>query len=407
MTARTDARLAVRIIAALAFALTVAVVARGGRAFAADGDAAGSEAAGSEATASDAAGSGAAARNASGNDAHGGDGAAGGTSGDARPARSSGNTVRGVIISTHIDGTDWGSDAMVSTMRDIRAVGANWVATHPYARIDADGSVRFRSFDPADPPDWIDRPIQEAHALGLHIMIKPHLAYWGSGFRWRGEIDFDDDAAWQRFWSGYERWIVGLARACRDADAFVVGTELRHTLDQEERWRRLIAAVREQTGAPLTYAANWDVYGSVGFWDALDAIGIQAYFPLTDTPDPDADTLVRAWEVVLGAIRQVADRHRLPVVFTELGYGRSLETAARPWTYADDGPVAADLQQRCMRAALEAVEREPRLVGAFLWKWFPNPHPVGRNFQLATPAMRRTIARVWLGTDTTGGAGSE
>jgi hypothetical protein len=313
-------------------------------------------------------------------------------------------TVRGVIISTHIDGTDWGSDAIVSTIRDIRAVGGNWVATHPYARIDADGSVRFRPFDPADPPDWIDRPIHEAHAQGLHVMIKPHLAYWGSGFRWRGDIDFDTDEAWQRFWSGYERWIVALARACRDADAFVVGTELRHTLDQEARWRRLIAAVREQTGAPLTYAANWDVYESVGFWDALDAIGIQAYFPLTGAPDPDAAELARAWETRMREVRRVADRQRLPVVFTELGYGRSLEAAARPWGYDDHGAVAAPLQRRCLRAALEAVEREPSVVGAFLWKWFPNPHPVGRNFQLATPEMRRTIAGVWRGAGSPGNA---
>ncbi len=35
------------------------------------------------------------------------------------------------------------------------------------------------------------------------------------------------------------------------------------------------------------------------------------------------------------------------------------------------------------------------VVGAFLWKWFPNPHPVGRNFQLATPRLRKAIADVW------------
>jgi hypothetical protein len=31
----------------------------------------------------------------------------------------------------------------------------------------------------------------------------------------------------------------------------------------------------------------------------------------------------------------------------------------------------------------------------FLWKWFPNPHPVGRNFQLATPRLKRAISEVW------------
>ena len=47
------------------------------------------------------------------------------------------------------------------------------------------------------------------------------------------------------------------------------------------------------------------------------------------------------------------------------------------------------------RLPLEAIEREPRIVGAFLWKWFPEPRPVGRNFQLATDGMKAAIAGVW------------
>ena len=42
-----------------------------------------------------------------------------------------------------------------------------------------------------------------------------------------------------------------------------------------------------------------------------------------------------------------------------------------------------------------AFDGVPSVVGAFLWKWFPEPYPVGRNFQLATPALTRTIADVW------------
>ena len=37
---------------------------------------------------------------------------------------------------------------IASTLDDIRAVGADWVAIHPCARIDEDGSVRYREFDP-------------------------------------------------------------------------------------------------------------------------------------------------------------------------------------------------------------------------------------------------------------------
>jgi hypothetical protein len=45
--------------------------------------------------------------------------------------------------------------------------------------------------------------------------------------------------------------------------------------------------------------------------------------------------------------------------------------------------------------ALRAIQREPSVIGSFLWKWFHNPRPVGHNFQLATPAMRSVILEAW------------
>ena len=60
-------------------------------------------------------------------------------------------------------------------------------------------------------------------------------------------------------------------------------------------------------------------------------------------------------------------------------------------------PAAATrYQQRCMKVALEALAGEACVEGAFLWKWFPPPRPVGRDFPLATPEMRRTIRSVWI-----------
>jgi hypothetical protein len=72
-----------------------------------------------------------------------------------------------------------------------------------------------------------------------------------------------------------------------------------------------------------------------------------------------------------------------------------LSAAVRPWEYHVDGPEAEAMQVRCFRVALTAIREEPSIVGVFLWKWFPNPHPVGRNFQLATPAVKSVISEAW------------
>ena len=158
-----------------------------------------------------------------------------------------------------------------------------------------------------------------------------------------------------------------------------------------------VTRVRTATDAPLTYGANWTDYREVGFWDALDVIGIQAYFPLSEGPDPDRSDLEASWRRIMKELRIYAGEMNRKIVFTELGYSRSHRAPVEPWAYCSDGPEAEPIQALTLRTALEAVEREPAVVGVFLWKWFPNPHPVGRDFQLATPAIRQVITETWTG----------
>lgn len=305
--------------------------------------------------------------------------------------------VRGIVLSTHTSGSDWATGDIESTLRDMRDIGAGWVAIHPYARIQADGAVRFRPLDKARLPPHIERPVRVARELGLKVVLKPHLAYWGSPFAWRGDIEFHNDEAWQRFWNTYTAWIFNMIEACPDIDGFIVGTELDRTLGFEGHWRDLIAGVRQRTNAPLTYAANWTHYQKVAFWDALDVIGIQAYFPLADGPEVEETHLDTAWRQRMSELRSYSEQIDLHVVFTELGYNRAFAAPVRPWDDALDGGDAEPIQAACLRAALRAVENEPAVSGAFLWKWFPNPHPVGRTFQLATPRLKRVISEIWLG----------
>ena len=303
--------------------------------------------------------------------------------------------VHGITISTHGIGHDWGSDAIVPTMEEIRSIGANWVAIHPYAQIGDDGSVRFHPINPDTPPDYLIRPIQAAHALGLKICIKPHLAYWRSSFSWRGEINFSAPTDQDRFWQAYKQWIIQLAQVCHSADAFIVGTELDQLLYAEDQWRTLIAAVRQHTATPLSYAANWSDHQRVPFWDALDMIGIQAYFPLSKNINPTPATLNAAWALRMKALHTYAESMNRDIIFTELGYNQSHLAPVKPWTYQVDGDEALPIQEACMRAALQAINTEPRVIGAFLWKWFPLPHSVGHNFQLATPTIKAVITEFW------------
>jgi len=305
--------------------------------------------------------------------------------------------VRGMTVSTPGVGEDWGSDAMVSTLGLLSDLGCNWVAIHPYGGIREDGTVgRSRIDGLYDDPVWLTRAIESAHAQGLKILIKPHLAYWGTRFGWRGEIAFEEGEAWSRFFATYREWIVRVAELSGQADAFAVGTELDLTVDRQDEWRAIIAAVRARTEVPLTYCASWNRYREVRFWDALDVIGIQAYFPVVEHDDMPTDAeLAAGWKRIVGELEEYSAEINRRVVFAELGYNRSLDAAVRPWTYGTDRePAAADLQERCLDAALRAVAASDTVVGAFLWKWFPGEIARG-NFTKSDPRMRAVIARNW------------
>lgn len=312
--------------------------------------------------------------------------------------------VRGITISCQTYGREWGTDGFAEELDELRGLGANWVAIHPYARIQGDGTVSSR-LRADDPPDWIVRPIEEAHRHGLKILVKPHLAYWGSPFAWRGDIRFPDPEARARFFRTYRAWILELVRVTADADAFAVGTELDGLTEFEQDWRGLIADVRGITEARLTYAANWSDYQRVPFWDALDAIGVQAYFPLVDESQPWASEreLRRGWTRILGPLRELHERSGKPVVFTELGYCVSPEAALRPWVSrrGEDGESdpARELQRRCFDVALRVLDGEREwLRGAFLWKWFVGAAP-GENFVLDTPTVRAVLQDVWAAAE--------
>ena len=317
--------------------------------------------------------------------------------------------VRGVTISCQTWGWEWGTPGFGEELDELAQLGVNWVAIHPYASIRADGGVGFREFDPEQPPEWLSVPIAAARERGMGILVKPHLAYWGSPFSWRGEIDFEEPAQLARFFDEYRAWITLLARATKGAHAFAVGTELDKLLVHDARWREVIRDVRAVTPARLTYAANWTDFERVGFWDALDAVGVQGYFPLhqgsgaplTSSGEIDRATLEDGWASVVARLRRVHERSGKPVVLSELGYDCSPLASCEPWKAMRRAPDDVDgsraLQLACYDVAFRHLERERAwLRGGFLWKWFVGePGRGDHDFKLDTPPVRAAIRAAW------------
>lgn len=320
--------------------------------------------------------------------------------------------LRGMTVTCPRHGEIWGSPAMGDALDQLRGLGVDWVAIHPYARIERDGTVRHR---PAAGTGYLGRAVDISRAHQIGLFWKPHLAYWGN-YEWRGEIGFgDDEAAWQRFFGSYREFIVDQATFAAQAGVplFAVGVELEKTVHREAQWREVIAAVRQVYAGEITYAANWDGVEKVTFWDAVDVIGVQAYFPLTDGPltdGPLADGSLDAaparelqaeveasWDRHLAQLEALSRNHGgVPVLFTEIGYNRSPQAASEPWSYhVEDNPQTRALRVQLMDTALRRAQQAPFVSGLFWWKWMPGRSAGRSNFSMRDAEALDVLQRHW------------
>lgn len=307
-----------------------------------------------------------------------------------RPPPEEVRNVRGMVVSCPIYGQIWASDAMRKAVAELRTLGVDWVQIHPYASIDEDGTVGYR------PADFVADGFEIIREAGLAPFSKPHLAYWGS-FEWRGAIRFDTQPQWRRFFSTYRKFILAQAEIAEASKVplFAVGTELDATLEHEKQWRKIIADVRKVYSGQLTYAANWDAVEKVPFWDALDLVGVQAYFPVgpAEARGPALRAGVRGWLDRLGALSTKTGR---PVLLAEVGYARSKVAPSEPWKPSvDSSPEAIRLRTELTRLVLEESQGRPWLLGMFWWKWIPGWNLWDRDFSMRDPEMKAALRAAW------------
>ena len=283
----------------------------------------------------------------------------------------------------------------------LRDLGATHLAVIPYGFQPRYDVPEIRHNPDARWHSESDRGIralaEEAGALGMGLVIKPQLWLGGvenEGYGWSADIMMGSEADWQAWEASYRRYLLHYAHLAEEVDAalLVIGTELGKAVEtRPDFWRGLIADVRERYGGPLTYAGNWhDDYELVAFWDALDYVGVQAYFPLSRSDDPSPEALKEGWAPHRKGIERLQERVGRPVLFTELGYRSVPYAAAEPWRWPsreEVGQVEPDeaLQARLYEAFFETFWGEPWFAGAIIWKWQPGPRGSERRALGFTP----------------------
>jgi len=270
----------------------------------------------------------------------------------------------------------YGSKMAAKSLERVRELGSNVVAIVPYSWMGnprVPTKLRFSQRAGSENDESVIHTIIQAKQYGLFTMLKPHV--WVSN-SWPGEVEMTTDQDWDLFFENYYQWIshYALMAEMYDVDALCIGVEFASaTLEQESHWRGLITKLRNIYSGNLTYAANWgDEFENVTFWDQLDLIGLNCYYPLSNKNQANQNELQQGFERVLNKADKVKSRYNKPLLITEIGF-RSVEA---PWIIpheeAGDKNFSEGDQAKAYAAVFEVLAKSQVIDGIIWWKWPTN-----------------------------------
>lgn len=221
--------------------------------------------------------------------------------------------------------------------------------------------------------------IEALKSEGIKVMMKPQIWIWNGEFT--GFLKMKTEGDWKILEDSYTAFILEFAQVAQDANVEIlcIGTELEYFIDYRPKyWNSLIVEIKKVYKGKLTYAANWDEFKRTPFWKDLDYIGVDAYFPLSDSKTPTVEECKAGWQKHKTLLSRYSKTLNKPILFTEFGYRSVDYTAKAPWNYDRAMTIVNfDAQNNAMQSLFEEVWNEDWFAGGFVWKWFHEHERVG------------------------------
>ena len=229
---------------------------------------------------------------------------------------------------------------------------------------------------------WIRfyRPVTAAEkAKGITGEMDP----WGEVPKMR-EGEVKDLAKWDQWWDDYTNYIVHYAKIAEEKQVPILclGCEMNSTEEFEDKWRNLIAKVRDVYHGQITYDVNHGGEDKVKWFDALDFISISAYHGIPhadgrplESPTEKTTSLEEiraAMKPIREHLAEVSAKWNKPILFIEAGVTPVRGCAHTPWAHVDeraDWPTDEKEQANYYQAMLETYWDEPWFMGWCWWDW--------------------------------------
>jgi len=295
--------------------------------------------------------------------------------------------------------TSWMADELSSaasdfTLIELKKMGFDSVAimVPAYQEALSSDTIFVNDGPDGDTPseDSLKHAIRTCHKLGLRVMLKVHVDPRTDEAR----INIIPSEKW---FDSYEKLILRYAHlsARYNVEIFSIGTELEGTTFDawNHRWYGIIDKIKGIYKGILTYSANWTEYKEVPFWDRLDYVGIDAYFPLTEKNDPTEEELVKAWDEKGEEIEAWLIEKGLQdkgVVLTEIGYTSTDGTNRQPWvaiSSTEDQQEQAD----CLKATFESLGKRKWFKGFYLWQYMPQERWSPLGFTIRNKKAKKVV----------------
>lgn len=211
----------------------------------------------------------------------------------------------------------------------------------------------------------IDMALQQ----GLDVTLKFHVNLEFGG--WSGLIRPDNPDEWFASYLTFITPYLAVA-AEKQLKQCILATELGNTLDFPLHWEALIDSIRNRFSGDLIYAASWDEAAIVPFWEQLDYIGVNFYFPVSSRKDADRFEILKGWQPWLDRLEQLQQETGKNILLAEIGY-RSIDGAGmNPPDFTTVADIDLEEQADLYWAAFEATREISWIEGMYWWNWLAN-----------------------------------
>ena len=327
---------------------------------------------------------------------------------------------------------DWTTNGFKSanawnSLSKLHETGATWVSIVPTWYMDNSSSTLiYLHPSKSASDDALKQVIDWAHNLGLKVMLKPHIDVLDG--TWRGAINpsswstwFDISGTMGQTSGGYKNFILHYAQIAQEkgVEMFCIGTELRTSTTNSgnnSMWQNVITSIKNIYTGPLTYAANGsNYYESDEFlntnldsviWPNVDILGVDVYFPLTNSIEPSIDALYNAWsnnkdgKNLIQLLLNLKNKYPAKkLIFTEIGYRSYGGSNIQPFDLGTHTNYSGLEQQYCYEAAFRKLSEQNFWHGAFWWDWEVDPDGGGAGNTWYVPQNKpaEQILKNWYG----------